>query len=149
MTDKKPAKKKTAKQAAIDAARGFIKKKKKSTVGQVQDADPSFAYYYFDRNGLNKGRERNLRSKLEDRGYEESADGEYVIGQDAVIYKIPIEAYKILFDQRCKDAEQRMNRLEHAKKEARKRDSLKALEEAILDSDPEIVGRLKGLLTDN
>tara|TARA_Y100001963_G_C6579070_1_gene352526 strand:- start:147 stop:605 length:459 start_codon:yes stop_codon:yes gene_type:complete len=139
--------KKSKKQQAIEKAKKFTETKLKSVVGQVQNADPEYVYYYFDRDGLDDGREKRLRFELEAKGYEESHAGEYVVGCRAVVYKIPQEAYDVLFQERCRKAEERLSRLEHAKKKAKREDALGALQEAILEADPEVVDRLKGLLT--
>ena len=143
---KKTAPKKSKKQEAIARAKSFIKTKRTSVIGTVQNADPDFRYYYFDRSGLTKGRELRLRADLDGKGYEESSDGEYVVGADAVIYKIPKEAHDLLFAERCRRAEERASRLEHAKKDKESRESVNALERAITQADPEVMERLKSLL---
>ena len=142
-----PKVKKTKKQMALDKAKKYTTTKRKSPVGQVQNADEEYEYYYFDQDGMDEGREKRLRYELDQKGYEESSDGEYVVGSRAVVFKIPREAYKILFDERCKKASERLNRLEHAKKKQKRVDALGALQEAILEADPEVVDKLKGLLT--
>ena len=150
MKDTKPKaapKKKSKKQEAVAKAKAFAKLKKISVVGNVQNADPGFEYYYFDVDGLSDGRQRKLRDTLALKGYEQTDGSEYVVGCRAEVWRIPVEAYQILFEERVNQNERRLNRLEHAKKEQKGRQSLNALEEAITKSDPEIIERLKGLLT--
>ena len=143
----KPApKKKSKKQDAVARAKAFSKLKRTSVVGNVQNADPDFRYYYFDVDGVNEGRQKNLRETLALKGYEKTDGDEYVVGCRAEVWRIPVEAYEILFQDRVRRHEERVNRLEHAKKDQKRRQSLNALEEAITQSDPEVIERLKGLL---
>lgn len=150
MKEKQPktvVRKKSAKQVAVEKAKAFAKIKRTSVVGSVQNADPDYSYYYWDADGVNDGRQRKLRETLELKGYEPCDGSEYVVGCRAEVWRIPIEAYQVHFQERCRRNEERINRLEHAKKENKRRQSLNALEEAITQSDPDVLERLKGLLS--
>ena len=144
---KQPVKKKSKKQDAIAKAKAFAKLKRTSSVGSVQNAHPDFRYYYWDADGVSDGRQRKLRETLELKGYEQCDGTEYVVGCRAEVWRIPKEAYDVHFADRMRRNEQRRNRLEHAKNEQKRRQSLNALEEAITQSDPEVIERLKGLLS--
>lgn len=150
MKDKQPktvVKKKSKKQLAVEKAKAFAKLKRTSVVGSVQNADPDFVYYYWDADGVNDGRQRKMRETLELKGYEPCDGTEYVVGCRAEVWRIPKEAYDVHFEERCKRSDERINRLEHARKEHKRRESLNALEEAITQSDPDVLERLKGLLS--